>query len=68
MEVLSRLLVEAHVVHPSFGFHPKCQPLKLTHICFANDLLIFAAAYLNSLGIIKDVLAYIYIFTHLCIF
>jgi len=56
MEVLSRLLADIPQAHPSFGFHPRCQPLLINHLCFADDLLIFAAADLNSLSIIKSVL------------
>jgi hypothetical protein len=40
-----------------FRFHPKCSSLKLTHLCFADDLLIFSAAKLCSLRVINEVLA-----------
>jgi hypothetical protein len=57
MEVLSRLLEEAACNNLDFQFHPKCAELKLTHLCFADNLLIFSAAKLNSLRVIHDVLA-----------
>jgi hypothetical protein len=40
MEVLS-LLLEWTAADPHFGFHPRRHSLQLTHLCFANDLLIF---------------------------
>lgn len=27
---------------PDFNFHPKCEKMCLTNICFANDLILFA--------------------------
>jgi hypothetical protein len=56
MEILSLLLEENTYGNPSFGFIPKCANLKLNHLCFADDLLIFSAATLNSVRVIKDVL------------
>ena len=41
MNVLSRLLDEA-VVNGKFGYHPKCEKLELTHLCFADDMMVFA--------------------------
>ncbi|XP_059434561.1 uncharacterized protein LOC132167566 [Corylus avellana] len=39
-----------------FKFHPKCLKVKLTHLCFANDLLIFSEASLSSINVIKAAL------------
>jgi hypothetical protein len=41
MEILSLLLEESTRDNPQFGFHPKCYGLRLNHLCFADDLLIF---------------------------
>jgi hypothetical protein len=41
IEGLSWLLEKAVIHNPLFDFHPKCSSLKLTHLCFANDLLIY---------------------------
>ncbi|XP_062167062.1 uncharacterized protein LOC133873362 [Alnus glutinosa] len=57
MEVLSLLLAEGASSSISrFSFHPKCHDLNLTHLCFADDLLIFSAANLSSISSIKDIL------------
>jgi hypothetical protein len=57
MEVLSKIL--AATTGPSLGFkyHPNCLKMKLTHICFADDLLIFSEASQYSIGVIKAALA-----------
>ncbi|XP_062173706.1 uncharacterized protein LOC133879186 [Alnus glutinosa] len=56
MEGLSLLLEEIASNNPLFAFHPKCSSIKLTHLCFADDLLIFFAASINSVKAIKGVL------------
>ncbi|XP_048503151.2 uncharacterized mitochondrial protein AtMg01250-like [Beta vulgaris subsp. vulgaris] len=38
MEYLSRVLNEVSNL-PQFQFHPNCKALKLTHLCFADDLI-----------------------------
>lgn len=43
MEVLSRLL-DAATRNGSFGYHPKCKALGLTHLVFSDDLVIFSDA------------------------
>jgi len=35
---------------------PKCADLKLTHLCFADDLMVFLGADVQSPGLIQDVL------------
>jgi hypothetical protein len=56
MKILSLLLEEAFA-NPRFGFHPKFHSLKLTHLCFADDLLIFSPAKLESVQVIQEVLS-----------
>jgi len=56
MEVLSLLLEEA-TADPQFGFHLRCHFLQLTHLCFADDLLIFSTAKTDFIHAIKGVLA-----------
>jgi hypothetical protein len=56
MEILSLLLEDAINGNKGFMFHPKCLTLKLTHLCFADDLLIFFADKLRSIQVIQKVL------------
>ena len=41
MQVLSRLLDKA-AAEKKIGFHPYCKELSLTHMCFADDVLVFS--------------------------
>jgi len=54
MEIFSLLLDEGACVNPCFAFHLKCASLKLIHLCFADDLLIFSGGNCSSIQIIKD--------------
>ncbi|XP_013739311.1 uncharacterized protein LOC106442132 [Brassica napus] len=40
MNVLSHKIDQA-VKEKRFKFHPRCKELSLTHLCFANDLMVF---------------------------
>lgn len=33
---------------PTFGFHPRCEQLAITHLCFADDLMLFCKGDANS--------------------
>ncbi|XP_056688147.1 uncharacterized protein [Spinacia oleracea] len=39
MEYLSRILQKMSTL-PQFQFHPRCRDIKLTHLCFADDLIL----------------------------
>ena len=54
MEVLSKMLDRA-AVQRKFGYHPYCQDLQLTHLSFADDLLIFSDGRRSSVDGILDV-------------
>jgi len=56
MEILSLLLEESSRDNPLFDFHPRCYGIRLTHLWFADDLLIFSVGNLNSMKVIRDVL------------
>jgi hypothetical protein len=56
MKVFSKIMVDYIGGDSGFKFHPKCASLKLTHLCFADDLLIFSEASLVSIKIIKSAL------------
>ena len=56
MEAFSRSLSKA-TLHPRFDFHPKCKGINLSHICFVDDIFIFAKGNATSVEIIMDELA-----------
>ena len=56
MEVFARIMADLTAEGLSFKFHPKCLKLRLTHLRFADDLLIFAEASLRSIQTIKAAL------------
>ena len=45
MEYLSRILRSEE---DSFGFHPMCRRIKFSHICFADDLMLFCKGDVSS--------------------
>ena len=51
MEVLSHMLNRPP---PSYQFHRHCEKVSLTHLTFANDLMIFCAADDSSLSFINE--------------
>ena len=51
MEVLSRMLNRPP---PSYQFHRHCEKVSLTHLTFANDLMIFCAADDSTLSFINE--------------
>ena len=59
MNVLSKLL-DAAAKHGVFMYHPKCKKISLTHLCFADDLLIFSKGNLSSILGIQNVLNVFY--------
>ena len=56
MEAFSRSLSRA-VFHPSFDFHPRCKRIKLSQLCFADDLFLFTKGNVDSVRITMDELA-----------
>jgi hypothetical protein len=53
VEVFPRIMADHTIGSSGFKFHLKCASLKLTYLCFADDLLIFYKASLISIKIIK---------------
>ncbi|KAL0561777.1 hypothetical protein IC582_002218 [Cucumis melo] len=53
MEVLSRML---NKIPQSFRFHHRCEKVKLTHLTFADDLMIICAADELSISFIRECL------------
>ncbi|KAK6139381.1 hypothetical protein DH2020_026889 [Rehmannia glutinosa] len=55
MEYLSRLLkVRTNTLE--FNYHPRCEALKITHLAFADDLMLFSRGDLHSVKILIDCL------------
>lgn len=54
MNVLSKLLDKA-VLDRKFGYHPKCKNLGLTHLSFADDILVFTDGKVRSIDSIVAV-------------
>ncbi|XP_074288473.1 uncharacterized protein LOC141613628 [Silene latifolia] len=51
MEYLSRILAYTTATFP-FKFHPLCSPLNLSHLMFADDLLLFCKGDVKSIMVI----------------
>lgn len=51
MEYLSRILI-SESKSKSFIFHPQCKSTRLTHLCFADDLMLFCKADAGSFRVI----------------
>ncbi|XP_024014297.1 uncharacterized protein LOC112088233 [Eutrema salsugineum] len=35
-------MIDKAAINQRFGFHPKCSNISLTHLCFADDLMVFS--------------------------
>ena len=64
MNVLYRLL-DAAAKYCVFEFHPMCKRVPITHLCFVDDLLIFAKGKLESVVGIQKVLNLFYTYSGL---
>ncbi|XP_035834035.1 uncharacterized protein LOC118482599 [Helianthus annuus] len=53
MEVLNLIIKRKIRENDKFKFHWRCERVGLTHLCFADDLLIFCGPDMESFGIIK---------------
>ena len=64
MNVLSKLL-DAAADYGVLHYHPKCKNIKLTHLCFTDDLLIFSKGNLDSVVGILEVMKIFYTYSGL---
>ncbi|KAL9660936.1 hypothetical protein QQ045_025755 [Rhodiola kirilowii] len=64
MEVLARRLNNLRL-DKKFGFHLKCKKITLTHLMFADDVLIMAKANMNSILAIRKALDDFYLWSGL---
>lgn len=55
MEYLSRLL-KIRTENTEFNFHAKCKNAKITHLAFADDLMLFGRGDFTSMKILADAL------------
>lgn len=55
MEYLSRCLMELKY-NKLFQYHPRCKKVGLTHLCFADDLLLFTKGNASSVQQVKIIL------------
>lgn len=53
---MAQLLIESARNNSGFSFHPWCDKVKLTHLCLADNLLIFSKGMDDSVSAIKRVL------------
>ncbi|GJW97791.1 RNA-directed DNA polymerase, eukaryota, reverse transcriptase zinc-binding domain protein [Tanacetum coccineum] len=42
--------------NPNFKYHAGCKEIKLTHLCFANDLLVMCHGNVDSVMVVKEAL------------
>ena len=54
MEEFTRIIRSKVANFQQLKYHPNCASLGITHLSFANDILIFAAADLSSIHLIKE--------------
>ncbi|GJT76728.1 RNA-directed DNA polymerase, eukaryota, reverse transcriptase zinc-binding domain protein [Tanacetum coccineum] len=56
MEVFSLIMLREFNKEPLFQYHFGCKSLKVSHVCFANDLLVMCHGDTTFVGIIKRAL------------
>ena len=54
MEAFTRIMQKKVQEPTQFKFHPYCKALKITHLSLADDLLIFTAANLPIINLVKE--------------
>jgi len=47
-------IISQHTQHSKFKFHWRCAPNRITHLCFADDLMLYCHADAESVGILKS--------------
>nr|GFB63275.1 RNA-directed DNA polymerase, eukaryota, reverse transcriptase zinc-binding domain protein [Tanacetum cinerariifolium] len=57
MEVQNLVLIREIKKNPSFRYHWLCKEVKLTHLCFVDDLLLFCNGDSKSMSVMKNALA-----------
>lgn len=49
-------LFQRKIQNGEFTYHLKCAELQVSHVCFDDDLFIFAGADVRSINVIKEAL------------
>ena len=57
IEALSRLIQKRVAEDPGFVYHWRCARTKLTHLCFADNLMLFCGNSINSVKLLRRALA-----------
>lgn len=55
LEYFSRLLTD-RTMNTGFKYHPKCEKLRITHLAFADDLMLFSRGDETSVQVLMDAL------------
>ncbi|GKB56761.1 RNA-directed DNA polymerase, eukaryota, reverse transcriptase zinc-binding domain protein [Tanacetum coccineum] len=53
MEVLNLIMIKNIKANGKFRYHAGCKDLQLTHLCFADDLMVFCNGDVQSISIVK---------------
>nr|GEU76092.1 RNA-directed DNA polymerase, eukaryota, reverse transcriptase zinc-binding domain protein [Tanacetum cinerariifolium] len=56
MEVLNLLMVKNTKEGSGFIYHYRCKELKITHLCFSDDLMVFCHGDVKSVKIVKEIM------------
>ncbi|GKB04431.1 RNA-directed DNA polymerase, eukaryota, reverse transcriptase zinc-binding domain protein [Tanacetum coccineum] len=56
MEVLNLMIKRNISLNPHFKYHWQCKDMKITHLCFADDLMLFYHGNSKSVTILKNAL------------
>ncbi|GJR44770.1 RNA-directed DNA polymerase, eukaryota, reverse transcriptase zinc-binding domain protein [Tanacetum coccineum] len=58
MKILSLIVQEKVENRKEFKYHSGCRSMKLTHVCFADDLLMFCHVDMNYINVLKEAIEY----------
>ncbi|GKE03887.1 RNA-directed DNA polymerase, eukaryota, reverse transcriptase zinc-binding domain protein [Tanacetum coccineum] len=53
MEVLNLIMMKNIEEDDKFKYHARCKDLKITHLCFVNDLMVLCHGDTHSISLVK---------------
>ena len=56
LEVFTLMMERRIKMHPEFKFHKSSKKIRLTHLCFADGLLVFCNGDVQSIKVLKEAL------------